>query len=172
MTDLDRLIDDVAREMTDAPAAPSLRQRVVDEAKASFHPSASYHLGKWAWLAAAAAVVIAAYLQFSSPGEPERRTSPSSTQASREEPRAIPDTSVRAERPAVAAVRSTAAPGQARPLAERGAAATIPELPALTGPNALAIRPLDSGAHGVAALDGAAPLDVERLDIKPLALPH
>jgi hypothetical protein len=45
-------------------------------------------------------------------------------------------------------------------------------VPALSGPDALAIGPLDSHARTVPALHDVAPLDVERLDIKPLALPH
>jgi hypothetical protein len=173
MTDLDRLIDDVAREMTEAPAAAGLRQRVVDEAKASYHRGASNHT-KWAWLAAAAAVVIAAYLQFGSLVEPPRRTPSPPPQTSRVEPRAVPDTTVRPERPAVAAAAvPSAAPRQTRPRrTERSAAATIAVLPALSGPDALAIGALDSYAHTVPALHDVAPLDVERLDIKPLALPH
>ena len=181
MTDLDRLIDDVAREMTEAPASIELRRRVLaavvgearawrhpDEAKASYRPFA-----KWAWLAAAAAVVIGAYLQFGSLVEPQRRTPPSSTETSHAEPRAAPDRIVRSEQPAVAAVRSTPAPRQIRPpRAERSAAPTIAALPALAGPNALAIAPLDSGARTVPALDGVAPLDIGLLDVKPLALPH
>jgi hypothetical protein len=176
MTDLDRLIDDVAREMTEAPAAAELRQRVVDEAIAPFRDEAkaSYHdLTKWTWLAAAAAVVIAAYLQFGSRVEPQRHAQPSSTQASREAPPAVPGKIVLPERPAVAAVRSTPARRQTRPSpAERSTASTIAALPTLTGPAALAIGPLDSSAHGVPALGGLASLDVDRLDIKPLALPH
>jgi hypothetical protein len=180
MTDLDRLIDDVAREMTEAPAAAELRQRVVNEARASYcdeakasYRNASYHM-KWAWLAAAAAVVIAVYLQFGSLVEPRRRTPSPPPQTSREEPRAVPDTTVRPERPAVAAAAvPSAAPRQTRlRRAERRAAATIPVVPALSGPDALAIGPLDSYARTVPALHDVAPLDVERLDIKPLALPH
>ena len=181
MTDLDRLIDDVAREMTEAPASIELRRRVVaavvDEAKAAYHPNeaeASYHpFARWAWLAAAAAVVIGAYLQFGSLVEPRRDMPPASTQTSREERPAVPDRIVRPEQPAVAAVRSTPRPAQIRPLrAERSAAPTIAALPALAGPNALAIAPLDSGARTVPALDGVAPLDIGHLDVKPLALPH
>jgi hypothetical protein len=181
MTDLDRLIDDVAREMTEAPAAAELRQHVVDEARASYrdeakashHRSASDHT-KWAWLAAAAAVVTAVYLQFGSLVEPRRRTPSPPPQTSREEPRAVPDTTVRSERPAVAAAAvPSAAPGQTRPRrAERSAAATIAVVPALNGPDALAIGPLDSYARTVPALHDVAPLDVERLDIKSLPLPH
>jgi hypothetical protein len=175
MTDLDRLIDDVAREMTEAPASVGMRERVLavmDEAKASYHTSAPYHpFAKWAWLAAAAAVVVGAYLQLGPLVEPQHRTPPSSAQTSRAEPRAVPDRIVRPERPAVAAVRSAPAPGRIRPQRGRSAASTIAALPPLTGPNALAIAPLDSAAHRIPALEDIAPLDVERLDIKPLALP-
>jgi hypothetical protein len=176
MTDLDRLIDDVAREMTEAPASVGMRGRVLavmDEAKASYLTSASYRpFARWAWLAAAAAVVVGAYLQLGSLVEPTRRTPPSSAQTSRGRPAAVSEKIVRSEPPAVAAVRSTSTPGRIRPQRERNAASTIAALPPLTGPNALTIAPLASGAHSVPALDGVAPLDVERLDIKPLALPH
>jgi hypothetical protein len=171
MSDLDRLIDDVAREMTEAPASVGMCERilaavVMDEAKASYHPFA-----RWAWLAAAAAVVIGAYFQVGSLVDPQRRTPPSSTQTSDTEPRAVPDKMARSQRSAVAAVRSAPAPRRIRPPRGRSVASTVAALPALTGPNALAIAPLDSAAHFVSALDDIAPLGVERLDIKPLDLP-
>jgi hypothetical protein len=153
-----------------------LRRRVVNEAKASFHRDEardSCHVVEWAWLAAAAALVIVAYLQFGSRVEPQRRTEPSSQQASREAPLAVPEKTVRPEGRAVAAVRSAPVRRQPRPSRPEGnAASTVAALPALTGPAALAIGPLDSGARTVPALDGVRSLDVDRLDIKPLALPH
>jgi hypothetical protein len=122
MTDLDRLIDDVAREMTEAPAAAELRQRVVDQARASYHPSTSYRTN-WAWLAAAAAIAIAVYLQFGSLVEPRRRTPSPPPQTSHEGPRAVPDTTVRPERPAVAAA---AVPSAARDRFVRGVPSAAP----------------------------------------------
>ncbi|HEX2442725.1 MAG TPA: hypothetical protein VHJ77_02185, partial [Vicinamibacterales bacterium] len=128
---------------------------------------------RWTWLAAASALMIGAYLQYGSLVEPQRRMPPSSTQTSHAAPRAVPDRIVRPEHPAVAAVRPTPAPRQIRPpRAERGAASTIAALPALAGPNALAVAPLDSGGRTVTALDDIAAIALERLDVKPLPLSH
>jgi hypothetical protein len=161
MTDYDRLIDDVAKEMTAAAQPADLRARVLaeigNEAKASYH----WKLG---WLAAAAGLLLAVYLGWPEREPVEQPAPPVVTQAptqvgpSRETP---PDVGFRPPTPA--RVRRPAAAATLEP--------TSASIPALGAPAAITIDPLDAGPTPVPALDVAPPLEIGTLDIKPLTSP-
>jgi hypothetical protein len=168
MTDHDRLIDDAAREMTAGPSPVDLRARVIeeirgtslqarpiDEAKASSH--------KW-WLAAAAGMLLAAYLGWPAQQPVELLG------------RVLQWPLTQAPQPVIALVprapTDSAAPARARLAASpRASEPAIASIPALEAPYAIGIAPLDTGPTPFPALDVDAPLEIETLDIKPLVSP-
>jgi hypothetical protein len=162
VTDLDSLIDAAAREMTTAPPPVNLRARVLeeigngrDEAKASYHMSPSH---MW-WLAAAAGIVLAAYL-----GWPERPTI--------ELPAApVVRTRVGPRSPTPATTEGDPAPRSRRTPDPGALEPTVASIPALEAPNAIGIAPLDATSDTLPALDAVEPLDLQQLDIKPLTPP-
>jgi hypothetical protein len=175
---LDDLIDSVAREMTEAPAPVDLRARVIaevrheGEAEASFHRSESRvrRTGAWgwkpvAWLAAAAGILLAAYLTWPErqPAAPTIVQAPVRTQAPVEEPptRRAPTT---ASPERGRAARGARAPRDVASAPEE----TVASIPALAEPPALDIAPLDAGAREIPQLEAIAPLDTAALEIKPL----
>jgi hypothetical protein len=162
VTDLDSLIDAAACEMTTASSPVNLRARVLEEiARGTDEAEASYHeppYRRW-WLAAAAGIVLAAYLSW--PERPTIEFPPSPvvrTQAGPQLP--IPPADGRA--PTSRAGRAPAA---------REPDVAIASIPALEGPAAIGIAPLDATSNPVPALDAVEPLDLEQLDIKPLTPP-
>ncbi len=163
MTDFDPLIDDAARGMTAGPSPVDLRVRVIEEIRAGGNEAkASYHA--W-WLAAAAGILLAAYL-----GWPARQPV--------ELPVRVPEWLLltQAPPPVIALVprapTESAAPARARlAAAPRAVEPTIASIPALEAPYAIGIAPLDTGATPLPALDVDAPLEIETLDIKPLVSP-
>jgi hypothetical protein len=165
MTDLDRLIDAAAREITTAPSPVDLRAKVMNEIRAGGtslqagqdEPKGSYHF--W-WLAAAAGIVLAAYLGW--PQRPTVELPPPPVAVIHEGPPPVPMPT----RPD----RAPASRGPRTP-ATRVPEPTIVSIPALEAPPALGIAPLDRTPGSLPALDIAEPLDLEQLDIKPLTPP-
>jgi hypothetical protein len=158
--------------MTTAPPPVNLRARVLreigsgrDEAKASYHSapyrSASSHMSPshmW-WLAAAAGIVLAAYL-----GWPERPTigSPPPPVVRTLDGLRVPTPAMTAADP-TPRDRRTPDPGALDP--------AMVSIPALEAPAAIGIAPLDATLNPLPALDAVEPLDLEQLDIKPLTPP-
>ena len=170
MTDHDRLIDDAARAMTAEPSPVDLRARVIEEirvrgtslqARPINEAKASYHA--W-WLAAAAGILLAAYL-----GWPARQPV--------ELPGRVVEWPLTQAPPPVSALvprapTESAAPARARlAAAPRAIEPAIASIPALEAPSAIGIAPLDTGPTPLPALDVDAPLEIETLDIKPLVSP-
>lgn len=149
-----RVIEEI-RGTSLQPGGTGLQARHIDEAKASYH--------KW-WLAAAAGLLLAAYL-----GWPARQ--------SVELPRRVVEWPLTQAPPPVIALvprapTENAAPARA-PLAAapRAIGPAIASIPALEAPRAIGIAPLDTGPTPLPALDVDAPLEIETLDIKPLVSP-
>ncbi len=184
MTDFDPLIDAAAREMTAGPSSVDLRARVIEEIRAGgtslqpgggtslqprFFDEAKASYQKW-WLAAAAGILLAAYLGWPARQPVEPRVpvveGPLPTQAP-PGPAPVPLAPTRATTPTRA--RLSAAPPAIEP--------AIASIPALEAPHAIGISPLDTGPTPVPvpvpvpALDLDAPLEIETLDIKPLVSP-
>jgi hypothetical protein len=157
--DHDRLIDDAARAMTAEPSPVDLRARVIEEIRGTSRQPG----GAW-WLAAAAGILLAAYL-----GWPARQ--------SVELPRRVVEWPLTQAPPPVIALvpgapTENAAPARApRAAAPRAIEAAIASIPALEAPRAIGIAPLDTGPTPLPALDVDAPLEIETLDIKPLVSP-
>jgi hypothetical protein len=170
VTEYDRLIDDVAKEMTAAAPPSDLRERVLAEtggtslqARLEHEAKASYHR-KLGWLAAAAGLLLAMYL-----GWPEREAvEPPAPPAVTQAPSPV---GPRPARPSDIASRPQTPAGVRRPAAPRPPEPVIASIPELGSPEALGIAPLDAGATPVPALDVAPPLEIETLDIKPLTSP-
>jgi hypothetical protein len=173
VTDHDRLIDDAARAMTAEPSPVDLRARVIEEirgtslqARHSGEAKASYYkLNHAWWLAAAAGILLAAYLGWPArqPVELPARVVewPLPTQAPAPVIALVPRAST-----------ESAAPARTRPAAApRAIEPTIASIPALEAPYAIGIAPLDTGPTPLPPLDVDAPLEIETLDIKPLVSP-
>jgi hypothetical protein len=159
VTDYDRLIDDAAESMTAVPAPGDLHARVLGAIRTVRHRRAI-----WPWLAAAAGVILAAYLGWPKGQPVEQSTPPAVAEAPvRTAPIqvAAPPTSGRV--PAPTRARQATVPRALEP--------TIASIPALDVPKAIGIAPLDATPESVPALDAVAPLDVEQLNIKPLTPP-
>jgi hypothetical protein len=169
MTDFDPLIDAAAREMTAGPSSVDLRARVIEEIRAGGtslqarhagynEAKASYH--KW-WLAAAAGILLAAYLGWPA-RQPVELPAPPPVVQRQDGPRPAAPPSDDGTPPPLG---RAAAPGAPVP--------TFASIPALEAPPAIGISPLDTGPTPVPlpALDVDAPLEIETLDIKPLVSP-
>ncbi len=148
--------------MTAEPSPVDLRARVIEEIRVGGNEAkASYH--KW-WLAAAAGILLAAYL-----GWPARQPV--------ELPRRVVEWPLTQAPPLVIALvprapTENAVPAQARLAASpRAIEPAIASIPALDAPYAIGIAPLDTGSTPLPALDVDAPLTIETLDIKPLVSP-
>lgn len=170
MTDYDRLIDDVAKEMTAAAPPSDLRARVLAEiggpslrARPGHEAKASNHSWRIGWLAAAAGLLLAVYLGWPEREAVEPPTPPVVTHAPKQGPRPPRPADVGPHPLTTARVRRPAAAPALEP-----ASASIP---ALASPKALGIDPLDAGSTPMPALDVAPPLEIETLDIKPLTSP-
>jgi hypothetical protein len=178
MTDgLDRIIDDVAREMTEHPAPVDLRARVVseirgtslqarlrDEAHHRDEANASYYL---AGLAAAAGVILAMYLAWPVRQAVETPATPSPTVRRKPSaPHVVPAPGTdRAVPP------GARAGGPARRAPSEPEPAFASALPALSEPVAIGIPPIDEPVAEIARL-AVAPLDIAEIDIKALTPPR
>jgi hypothetical protein len=156
VTDLDSLIDAAAREMTTAPSPVNLRASVVDEISGRSQSEAWFHLS---WLAAAAGIVLAAYLGW--PALPTIEFPPPPMARTQGELRPPTPNLI----PQPTRLRDAPAP------APRSLDARFASIPALAGPDAIGIAPLDVTSETLPALDAVEPLEVKQLDITPLTSP-